>query len=423
IEEHVERVEADRSDAEAHGELGLVYEANSLWHEAQACFANAAALADDDFLWRYHEAIGMRQTGAVEAALVRMEELAGDRPDFAPLQHRIGLALLEAGRVDDAESRFRRAADLAPGAPEPMVGLADVHVRRQRYEDAAALLERVLAVDDSYRTAHYLLGLAYRGLGRRQDAAAAMGRGVNAVPRFMPDPLTARTGEHTVNLAHLLGQAARYIEAGHPGEAAVILERAIVDRPDDINIMNNLASAYMDLGRLGEAHAMLSRAFEIDPGAFPTSINLSACSLAMRRVEEANRHADRAVDLAPTIGQAWYTRARARTAVKRYEEALADLEQAVRLNIHRPDAYLALGELCFVLQRIPEALEHYETATRLLPNSLPAHVSVGGLRLRLNDIEGARAALAEAERLDARHPRVVSLRERIERAAAGGAAP
>ena len=50
------------------------------------------------------------------------------------------------------------------------VKLADLLSESQEHEAAAGLLEAVVRAEPDHATAHYLLGLAYRALGKREEA-------------------------------------------------------------------------------------------------------------------------------------------------------------------------------------------------------------------------------------------------------------
>ena len=69
VRSKVDRVLASPGDAAAHGSLGLAYEANGLWEEAEACFANAAALDPNEVLWSYHQALALQEMGRTDDAL------------------------------------------------------------------------------------------------------------------------------------------------------------------------------------------------------------------------------------------------------------------------------------------------------------------------------------------------------------------
>ena len=141
------------------------------------------------------------------------------------------MALLEAGHLDEAAVAFQRARDLKPSAPVPMVGLADVKLRQHDHAGAASLLQRAIEIDPDYKAAHYLLGLAYRGLGQSQEAARELARGLDAPPRFMPDPFSKQVRQYMIYPAGRTERAVELAAAGQTAEAAeaaALLEKGLV---------------------------------------------------------------------------------------------------------------------------------------------------------------------------------------------------
>ena len=58
---------------------------------------------------------------------------------------------LPAGRIERCRGYFRHAAELAPGAAEPLAALAAIAAQRNRPQDARSLAERALALESRYR--------------------------------------------------------------------------------------------------------------------------------------------------------------------------------------------------------------------------------------------------------------------------------
>src|SRR5262249_12695573 len=110
----IEAVRADPSNARAHGTLGLLYEANSLWAAAAASFDNASRLDPREALWRYHRSIALREAGETEAANALLAQSARELASLPGVQHRLGQVLLDSGDVEGAWAAFQRALALAP---------------------------------------------------------------------------------------------------------------------------------------------------------------------------------------------------------------------------------------------------------------------------------------------------------------------
>ncbi|MCH7720538.1 MAG: tetratricopeptide repeat protein [Planctomycetes bacterium] len=409
IARYTDEVRAAPADARRHAVLGAVYEANQLWPEAHACYVNASSLDTDDRTWAYHAAVTQREIGDAAGALAAYRKLAVAYPDFAPLQYRLGHALLESGEHEEAAQAFRKTIALVPDVAHGYLGAGDVKIRTGDFQGAVDYLKRATEIAPDIGMAHYLLGMAYRGLGDMDSARRELARGVGSSTAFLIDRWSDETSQYVVGLARQLDIAADHIEAGRSTEAVVVLEKALTRRPNDINVMNNLSIAYMRLGRVEDAHHILLRAEGIDDQAFMTYINLASCFLRMNRLDEALAYSDRSVELGSAVGRVHFTRGRILTNLGRYEDARAALTTAASLDARNPEVYLMLGEVCSRLQRYVEAKEHFAQGAKRIPDSLPAQVNLCLMSMRLGDLDEAATALAAAQQLAPDHPRVAAM--------------
>ncbi len=200
IRAHVKAVRENPEDPKARATLGLVYEANELWVEALASYQQAVRLQPDEPMWVHHAAIAAQVLGEYATALPLLQDAAKRFPDFAPIQDRLGEVLLGQGRVEEAARAFEQTIRSTPQRCAGYVGLADVRLRQGAYEKAAALLEHALALTPRYATARHLLGLAYRGLGRDDEARQQLALGMNAKKRYLVDAWGARRADFIVSV-------------------------------------------------------------------------------------------------------------------------------------------------------------------------------------------------------------------------------
>lgn len=413
IEDLAAAVQANPRDPEAHGRLGLVYEANGLFDEARRCYETVVQLADSTPWWSYHLAIATRQAGDFDGALQLLRSLARKHPKFAALHHRLGAALLEAGHLDEAAIAFQNAQDLAPTAPAPMVGLADVKLRQHDHAGAASLLQRAIEIDPDYKAAHYSLGLAYRGLGRSQEAARELAQGLNASPRFMPDPLSKQVRQYMIYPAGRAERALELAAAGRTTEAVALLEKGLVTRPQDLGMINELSKIYVQMNEYDKALELLSRAKRLNEHDFRTFISLARCYLAMGRHAEALAHADRATDLAPTNLRTHLSRASVLSAMGRHVEALPALEAAVQLEPRSAELHVRVAQTCLRLGRDDQAEAHARTAIDLSPESFPAHVALFTASIRQGHLQEAASTLSVARRLAPDDRRITIMQRRL----------
>jgi YaiO family outer membrane protein len=109
----------------------------------------AAQTAQQD----YEAGVAARHAGHPEEALTHLERAAAAEPGNADIHLQIGVANLAMGRLDAAETAFRRTLDLAPDYADARLGLARV---AQRRGDRAAALAELDRIDPGHSEANEL---------------------------------------------------------------------------------------------------------------------------------------------------------------------------------------------------------------------------------------------------------------------------
>lgn len=126
----------------------------------------------------FHHALGVlraAQGRADDALACHDKALALDVTHIGALAGRAD-ALHELGRLAEAEAAYRRAAALAPRAPEIRFGWATVLADLGRLEDAARTYRDLLALSPGSAEARVNFGTVLRDLGRLDEAAAEFQR-------------------------------------------------------------------------------------------------------------------------------------------------------------------------------------------------------------------------------------------------------
>ena len=93
-----------------------------------------------------------------------------DPLDGAIYEH-LGDAYIRSGDFDRAQQALDRAVLLEPNVNAPFILLGKVLLKQQNPMMAKMYLEHALRIDPKNYMAHYLLGQAYRALGRPEDAS------------------------------------------------------------------------------------------------------------------------------------------------------------------------------------------------------------------------------------------------------------
>lgn len=413
VEQQMTQINSQPRAGATYAELGMIYEANMLWPDARRAYAVAVDLEPDSTWWRFHLAVATRTAGDPEEALRLLQDLAAEYPELAPVQQRLGEALTEAGELADAAAAYRRVIDLLPGSPEGYRGVGEVKLLQRDYAAARELLERAVDLDPRYRGSRYALGLAYRGLGLPEEAQRELALGVDALPRYLTDPLASQIREYEVNLPARRNTAAALLHGGRPGQAASLLEQVLSEQPGNATDLNNLAIAYMRIERFDEARLRLVEAQRIAPEKFSTWLNLSTLAIRTGDPGAAVVFAEGAIERAPTMPQTHVALAIAEAELGDLERTAAALERALQLDARDPQTHGMLAEICVQLGRLELAEEHFQDVLTLRPDSLTAVLGLGRLYLQQGRLDRAGAMLVRASELAPGNARVAAFEHEI----------
>ncbi|MFQ5715612.1 MAG: tetratricopeptide repeat protein [Nitrospinales bacterium] len=224
--------------------MGLVVVALAFltWNQ-QAIYQNNVVLWQDTLTknpraWIAHNSLGNEWELAnnLEQAVGHYRQVLRIKPDYAPAEDNLGLALLKLGRAEESESHFRNAIRLDPSLWQAHNNLGMVLARRGRMDEAVRHFEEALKLNPDDAGAHNNLGLILDGYGRYREAL-----------------------EH--------------------------FRLALSDPANRHQVHNNIGALLYDLGRVEEAAAYFRKALEIKPDFDPARMNLE-------RAEKSQAKAD-----------------------------------------------------------------------------------------------------------------------------------
>lgn len=143
----------------------------------------------------------------------------------------------------------------------------------QALEQALALAQRAVAVDDSLAQAHATLGWVYLWKKQHDQAIAEAKRAI---------ALDSNLSDAYVQLGEILKFA------GRPEEALGLIEKAMRLNPHyPASYLFLLGTEYRLMGRYEEAIAVLKKAITRNPDLLPAHINLAVVYSELGREEEA----------------------------------------------------------------------------------------------------------------------------------------
>jgi tetratricopeptide (TPR) repeat protein len=255
-----------------------------------------------------------RAADATGPAIAQFQRAVELEPNSGELHHRLGVALLESEKYEQARAPLERAAQLQPDELSWQLPIAKVRYRSGDSKGAVAAL-----------------ALLVSGSPTVQDVKLARALMDQIADPFAGFPQAARG---------TLEQGIQWLQvADVPQQAIVSFEEILHEYPD-----------------LAVVHALLG--------------------LAYQRIDDAGRAVDelkRAIELMPDDGKAHFYLGGLYLSHQRPKLAREELERALQLNPLLDEAYVRLGDLA--LERHDYVIAHklFFALAHLLPDEAPAH--------------------------------------------------
>jgi tetratricopeptide (TPR) repeat protein len=394
--------------------LGIVYAANLLWAEARNCFSNVTRINPKEPLGHLYLAVATQETGDYSRALQLFRQTTKTFPDFAPGFDHLGTALLRAGNAEEADLAFQRLTELAPDEWRGYAGLGEVKLRQNKLTEAAQCLEKARAIEPKARIVNHLLGLTYRGLGRKEDAEWELRVGLNAVQSPMPDAWGLIASEYVRLLPQQIDLASDYLSEGHPAEVLQVLSEAARYHPENLTVLEYLGQAHRSLNQFVQARRIAESMLSLNERSVNAHVLMADVFLDLDLKEEAMNHADRAVALEPDLARPYLVRADVMFALGRTKEGLLARQEALKRDPQNPLIAVDIGDALFRLLGNPQEAEKFYEQSVALNSALPlGYLRLAEAAIQLHQFDRAREAIAQARKLDPQAPELPQLEARI----------
>jgi tetratricopeptide (TPR) repeat protein len=187
--------------------------------------------------------------GRGQEAIVPLERATQQSRDPA-LETQLAMALRQAGRSEDAVSRFQIAIGHVPPFPPAFLEFGNLLAELGRHDEAINVLKRGLAVAPMFAELSMQLGRCFTACAEDANAVAAFTRALDLEPR---------------NTHAMFGLARALQNAGDYARAAETFRRLLAIEPDDTASRIGLGICLTELGRGEEGLDNLRRAATASP--------------------------------------------------------------------------------------------------------------------------------------------------------------
>jgi len=354
-----------RELAEAYGELAQILHVYELFDGAEASYRNAMRLASTDIRWPHLLGYLFAQTGRLDEAGERFEDLLRLNPSHREAAAHLADVNLRRGRLAVAREQFQRIAEAFPAFANN--GLGEVALREQHFDEAVRRFEAVLERIPTATAVHYPLAMAYRGLGRLDDARRHLElRGTGRVR--VSDPVVDRIRTLVRGERGLVLQGRGLYEAGQFREAADAFRRATAAAPSSATAHVNLGLSLVQLGDRGGAIEAFRAAVAAARDDVAAHASLGALLAETGRLAEAAEHLRDAFDRAPEAAATRTLLVRTLIRLGRTDDALTVLARAASVDPDDEGVTVDLAILLADRMRYRDAIARLDEAHQRHPD-------------------------------------------------------
>ena len=212
------------------------------------------------------------QLGDQRRALKHLRQAVAGGSADVDAHNNLGNVLKAAGRLDEAETAYRRALEIRPDYADAHYNLGILLEAMGRPSEAEAAYQNALDATPGFVLARFNHANTLKALGRLDEAIAEYRATIETAPDH--------AGAH-----NNLGSALH--EAGRTDDAVAAYRRAIEHAPDFAEAEYNLGIALQERDDFDTAIAAYRRAIEIDAGHVGARVNLGVALQRRGRLDEA----------------------------------------------------------------------------------------------------------------------------------------
>ena len=299
---------------------GVAYAGRGQRKEALSSFRSALKLSPDN-IPALQGAAQIEYEAGNAAGIPIMQHLLRLRPKDATTNAMLAVLEYQQGNCRAAVQHFAAAGALFESKPEGLHAYATCLVKLKRFDDAAAVLKKSLALNPTDRSERQLLAAIQLMAHKPQDALATL------------DPLL---GSNSADAGALDLASAAYEEAHDTERAVESLRQAILLDPQNVNL-------YLDFAAISATHQsfqvginVVNDGINLQPKAAPLYFARGVLHVQLAEYDQAQSDFETAYQLDPT--QSLSTAAQGLAAVQQndLDHALAGVQEKLARTPNDP---------------------------------------------------------------------------------------
>jgi Tfp pilus assembly protein PilF len=255
------------------------------------------------------ETLELHKAGRLEDAEGRYRELLAFDPDNAEVLHLLGTLRRQRGDVVEAIALVTRATVLAPERANFQTTLGGLYMHVREWARSRQAFARAVELNPNLTSAYSALAQIAMLLREHDEAEKHF-------------KLALRAGEERVEV--LTGYGNLLLARAKPEAAIQYLTRAVELFPQVASAQGSLGRAYLNAGHFAFSERALSNALALDPQYHAGRLLLAEAQFKQKRYDLARESLAPLLEVARYRGDALAMRGDIARAQDRFDEAIAD---------------------------------------------------------------------------------------------------
>ena len=401
VAEALARAEGEPRTASAAGTLGMLLHAYDQLEPAEACYRQARRLEPRAFEWAYLEGVLQSRLGHHQAAVAALGDALRAQPAYLPARLKLAEARLATGDLTGSAALYQAILEDDPRSAQAHYGLGRAEAARGRMAAAAEQYLEATRLFEDFGASQYALAMAYRDLGREEDARRRLALYQKYLLGAPPleDPVLERVRQLKEGAREHLAEGVRLGKAGDDAGSIREHEKALAADPKLVQAHANLISLYGRLERWEQVEQHYRAAVALAPGLADVHYDYGVALSQQGRPREAAEAFRKALEANPYHARAHNNLGTLLLGESRFEEAAGQFRAALENDPVYRLARFNLGRVLVAEGRLREAIEELQKIVTPEDEETPRYLyALAAAYVRAGDREKGVSCAQEARR-------------------------
>ena len=383
IDETRANLEKNLNSAAAWGGLGMVSHAHGLLQPAIVCYQQAAKYDSSDYRWPYLTATALRNSSREDAIAYYAKARKLNSNDYA-LTVTYADTLTQHGQYEDAQALYNAVLPINEAQSFALIGLARIAYIEDDLVIAQRHLKNARQIDPNDREIYTLLAQLHMSLGDEKAAKESEWLARTYPHAKVLDAPIINAMQDFGETAHaFVARGKQMTESGDYPGAEAAFRQVLARRPGLAFDYGNLANVLARQGQHTEAIEYFERGLTIDPNDVEMLSNQSLALMTDGQLDRAETALIKAIELDPNYGHAHFNLGVLRYRQSKYGAAVEHFSDALSRNPALTQAYFNLGTTYTEMGKFRAAIDVWKQLERIQPHnaSLVFNIGLGWLRL------------------------------------------